>query len=277
MSVSGWRAFVVAVLGSSVIPPSLLSQADTSRIWISGVVLDPLRHPIEGAEIRIVAGNASTLSGPDGAFRFSTSRSSEVLLQVRRPGFQSQLLTLHESWKGTVLLEPGTYQLPDVQVTARYAKPVRYAGTTKYDDYFRRRRQGLGEFIDREEIDRRNPIHTTDILEGRPGIKVMQSVMTSTTLVAFARCNEYPPRINVYVDGHKLIPINGVVAGRTQSAFARSAKDPEIAGMVGEMLSRVNPAEVELMEIFRGPGELPPDFNDGNCGAVVIWTREGGR
>ena len=47
--------------------------------------------------------------------------------------------------------------------------------------------------------------------------------------------------------------------------------------IVGEMLSRVNPGDVELIEIFRGPGELPPEFNDGNCGAIAIWTRSGGQ
>ena len=43
------------------------------------------------------------------------------------------------------------------------------------------------------------------------------------------------------------------------------------------MLSRINPRDIELIEIFRGPGELPPEFNDGNCGAIMIWTKEGGR
>ena len=43
-----------------------------------------------------------------------------------------------------MLLEPGKFELPEIEVTARYAKPARYAGTNKYDDYFRRRRIGFG-------------------------------------------------------------------------------------------------------------------------------------
>jgi hypothetical protein len=54
-------------------------------------------------------------------------------------------------------------------------------------------------------------------------------------------------------------------------------RDPTVVGIVGEMLSRVNPSDIELVEIFRGPGELPGEFNDGNCGAISIWTRQGKR
>jgi len=65
-----------------------------------------------------------------------------VLLQLRRPGYRAQLLKLDGDWSGRVLLEPGVFELPEIKVTGRYAKPARYAGTTKYDDYFRRRRIG---------------------------------------------------------------------------------------------------------------------------------------
>jgi hypothetical protein len=44
---------------------------------------------------------------------------------------------------------------------------------------------------------------------------------------------------------------------------------------VGELLDRIKPSDIEMMEIFRGPSELPPEFNDGNCGAIAIWTRFG--
>src|SRR5262245_57483439 len=104
------RTFFATALCGAVIPASLPCQIDTTRVWISGVVVDPLRRPIEGAEIRIVASNTGTFSGSDGSFRLSANRSANVLLQVRRPGFQAQLLELHESWDGTVMLQPGTYQ-----------------------------------------------------------------------------------------------------------------------------------------------------------------------
>ena len=83
-------------------------------------------------------------------------------------------------------------------------------------------------------------------------------------VVYFSRCNENPPRINVYVDGHKLQP-------------PIAPPKAEVRRIVGDMLSRINPGDIEMMEIFRGPGELPGEFNDGNCGAIAIWTRSGSR
>jgi hypothetical protein len=174
-------------------------------------------------------------------------------------------------------LEPGAYQLSDVQVTSRFAKPAEYSATTKYDDYFRRRRTGIGQFVDHEEIERKQPLHTVEILEGRAGIKVTETSMHGI-LVIFARCNEYPPKINVYVDGHKLIPERADLVSNPLVPWGSSPKkDPVLLGIVGEMLARINPSDVEFVEIFRGPGELPAEFNDGNCGAISVWTRQGKR
>jgi len=50
---------------------------------------------------------------------------------------------------------------------------------------------------------------------------------------------------------------------------------PDSNGKVGKILERISPSDIEMMEIFRGPGELPGEFNNGNCGAISIWTRQG--
>ena len=265
---------------------SLAAQADTGRIMIAGTVIDPLRNPIEGAEIRIVGGGPSVLSSPAGTFRIFVPRSKQILVQVRRPGYRAELLVLDREWSGTVLLQPGVFELPEIKVTARYAKPAKYAGTAKYDDYFRRRRIGFGQFISREDIERRNPFRTIEILQGQAGIRtsIHPPGAADGSVVAFARCNEYPPKINVYIDGRKLM---GQASASAESILQRmqsvSFSDDALAGQrrimaaVGEMLDRIPPGDIELIEIFRGPGELPGEFNDGNCGAISIWTRWAGR
>jgi hypothetical protein len=269
---------------------SLAAQADTGRIMIAGTVLDPLRNPIEGAEIRIVGGGPSALSSPAGTFRIFAPRAKQILVQVRRPGYRAELLVLDREWSGTVLLHPGVFELPEIKVTARYAKPAKYAGTARYDDYFRRRRIGFGQFISREDIERRNPFRTIDILQAQPGIRtsIHPPGAAYGSVVAFARCNEYPPKINVYIDGRKLMPEGAFSTnGPTESPLAfisrRDHSEDELSnrrriyGSVGEMLDRIPPGDIELIEIFRGPGELPGEFNDGNCGAISIWTRWAGR
>jgi hypothetical protein len=273
---------------ASLAATQLLASQDTSRVVISGTVVDPLGTPIEGAEVLVSGMAKSAFSTSEGRFRLEIPKTPVILVQIRRPGYSAQLIKLAGSWNGTVLLQPGTFRLPDVQVTARYAKPAEYAATSKYDDFFRRRRLGLGDFLDHDEIERRSPSSTAQILEARPGIKVSihPAGVPQGTVISFSRCNEYPPRINVYVDGRKLIPEAGtqLVANEAASSFndsrERQAENEQtidkryrLRSMVGELLGRINPRDIEMMEIFRGPGELPAEFNDGNCGAIAIWTR----
>lgn len=283
------RPLVVFALQLATIAPQVNAlQADSGVSLISGVVVDPLRRPVEGAEVRIAKTSLSTLTLTNGSFRLTASTGDPVLVLVRRPGYKGQLLSIRAPWTGTVQLSPGVFELPEVQVTARYAKPSDYAGTTRYDDFFRRRRLGLGQFIDRAEIDRRSPTRAVEILQGRAGIRVdLRPVGASGgTIVAFSRCNEFPPKINVYVDGRRQMPEGSVLRmaegapaaprGRTGSGEtdAVEAARREARAMVGSMLDRIPIGDIELIEVFRGPGELPPEFNEGNCGAISVWTRQ---
>jgi hypothetical protein len=256
-------ALLLAALSA---PTILVAQADTARVVISGTVVDPSRRPIEGAEVTILGQNQVATTAANGSFRLLGPASGDILLRVRRPGWNAMLLRMTGAWDGTVVLTPGVFTLPDLKVNANLAKPSRYAGTNKYDGFFQRRRQGLGLFITRDEIDRRVPLYTADLLQARAGIKASITPAGVGSMIYFARCNErrlgsraaITPRITVYIDGAKQYPEFG-------SPFN------------GELLERVSTRDIEMIEVFRGPGELPPEFNDGNCGAIVIWTRQGGR
>jgi hypothetical protein len=37
----------------------------------------------------------------------------------------------------------------------------------------------------------------------------------------------------------------------------------------------INPENIEAIEVYRGPSEVPPMYNDDRaaCGVVLIWTR----
>jgi carboxypeptidase family protein/TonB-dependent receptor-like protein len=261
---------------------SLAAQTDSARVVLTGRVVDPLGNPVEGAEVRVVGTTQSGMTSATGTFRLLVSRGN-LLVHVRRPGYNQQLLTVPVTWSGDILLTLGAVQLPNVAVDARYAKPARYSRTSKYDEVFQRQRLGLGQVISRAEIDQRAAQETAQLLEGRAGIRVR--IGSEGTFVAFSRCNEYPPKINVYVDGRKLSPaLTTMGTGDGESILGFMARQPdqkeidhrrEVRMSVGEMLFRITPSDIEMVEIFRGPSELPPQFNDGNCGAIAIWTRQG--
>jgi outer membrane cobalamin receptor len=149
--------------------------------------------------------------------------------------------------------------LPEITVEAdRFAKPPRYAATTKYDDFFRRRKSGFGTFITREAIEKMNAFHTHEIIRNIPGVRVSSmSGDPETVRVSFVRCNGGRSNVAVYIDGQRLIPRGE----RGQS------------GDVAEMLSRISAPQIEMMEVYRGTAEVPGELSEDACAAVVIWTR----
>jgi outer membrane receptor protein involved in Fe transport len=46
-----------------------------------------------------------------------------------------------------------------------------------------------------------------------------------------------------------------------------------VPGDPGDALSMINAADVEGIEVYRGPSELPAEFMSDDCAAIVIWTR----
>jgi len=270
---------VLTGLALSVVTATILSaQTDTSQIRISGTVIDPGNRPVAGAEVRLVATGQSAFTSDSGRFLLRVPRSKDMVLAVRRPGYRGQLIRFTEDWDGKVLLVPGPVQLPDIKVAAKYAKPAEYAGTTKYDDYFFRWRKGFGIFLDRNAIERRGALQTAQLLEGLAGVHVDIRGMGPAGAIWFSRCDEFPPKIDIYIDGRRLYAAQPSTGGGQSVLSQRPSPDaPESArvanAVVAQMLERIPPSDIEMMEIFRGPGELPGEFNNGNCGAISIWTR----
>ena len=149
--------------------------------------------------------------------------------------------------------------LPEITVEAdRFAKPPRYSATTKYDDFFRRRKAGFGTFITREAIEKMNAFHTHEIIRNIPGVRVSSmSGDPETVRVNFVRCSGGRSNVAVYIDGQRLIPR----VGRGQG------------GDLAEMLSRISAPQIEMMEVYRGTAEVPGELSEDACAAVVIWTR----
>lgn len=273
-----YRLGVLLPLLSAQLPAQ---QPDTTMSSISGVVVNTLRAPIEGAEIGVPGTSMTTFSSATGNFLLRVPVLAELLVRIRRPGYKSQLLKLRPPWSGTIELQQGVFELPEIKVTARNAKPAEYASTTKYDDFFRRRRQGFGLFIDRSDIERRAPTRVAELLQGRAGVRVdlRMSGANGGTIIRFARCSEFPPKINIYIDGRRQMPDGKVMMAASASGDREGEAETkrEAQAMVGTMLDRIAIGDIELIEVFRGPGELPPEFNEGNCGAIAVWTRQGGR
>jgi Carboxypeptidase regulatory-like domain/TonB-dependent Receptor Plug Domain len=140
-------------------------------------------------------------------------------------------------------------QLDEISIDAVVGQ--RYLETA---GFYRRRANGLGRFLDREAIENRLPVsvQATDLLRGIPGIRIIpsqyageaQRIQVTIVPSALKLCDA--PRI--FVDGYLISgPIDEFVAAQ----------------------------DVEGIEVFRRPAEVPPEYGGGDtgCGVVLFWTR----
>jgi hypothetical protein len=138
---------------------------------------------------------------------------------------------------------PDTIYLPPVLVTANASPSAgRLAGLAA-----RRQRSAGGQFITRDDIDKRHPIKVTDLLTSVPGIRLVPSLFGDDVLTSEG-C-----RPAIYLDGVRF-------------------------PLMGEKLDDiVQPQDIEAMEVYPHAAEVPVEFMSPGqqCGAIAIWTRSG--
>jgi hypothetical protein len=242
-----------------------LQAAGPPRLTLGGTIIDQQSGgPVDGVAVWLNGGPVGQTEA-DGSFDVSPT---EVFwganeLELRRIGYMPLSLRF---WvvqpEADMVFEQFTIQalpimLPEVVVLGErtiYASP-RFAG------FYRRLRGGLGVYITQQDVAAMNATFFSDVLRTVPGLVVGPSGqlgdLNITTLRGLGRCDT--PMI--YLDGNR---IDNVVRDLDLDAW-------------------VHPDEIIGIEVYRGPSELPVEFNqqtrttDGRlfevgCGAIVIWT-----
>jgi hypothetical protein len=221
------------------------AQAPLART-LAGVVTDTARRPIPGVEVGVLDGKViarNMRTGDNGRFEFRYVPRGKVSVMVRRLGFQPRVYTVQIREGATraflpVVLEPMPAELEKVIVMARVAE----SGGRLKDFYERMSRNPWGSYVDREQIERRNPTWTSDMLRMVPGVQVL-STRFGHNAVRLRGC-----RPTVWLDGVAL----------------RNVEVDEI----------VFPFDIAGIEVYRSSAGMPPEFNDlTGCGAIIVWTR----
>jgi hypothetical protein len=247
----GWRSRVHAtcltLLAASMALGAGVSDAQESRgRTLAGIVTDTARNPIAAVEIGLLDGRviARTLrTRDDGRFELADLPPGKTSILVRRIGYQPRTYTVQIRAGATraflpVVLEAMPTELEKVIVMARIAES---RGRLR-EFYERKSRSGWGSFIDREQIERRNPVRMSDMLRTMPGVRVF-TTRNGRNLVRLRGCAP-----TLWLDGMAL----------------RGTEVDDV----------VFPRDVAGVEVYRGSAGTPVQFMDMNgCGAIVVWTR----
>lgn len=218
-----------------------------------GRVTDSAGVPVPFAAVAILSANLRVTADSNGRFRFERVPAGPQAVAVRAFGWKPILfmITMGEGEEQTfqVGLERAPQLMPELIAKGRRsAKPPEYAFTTRYDGFFHRRRVRSGTFRVRgESIWLDTASRTADMLRGIPGVRVATSGVLSS--VSFLGCHG---KVAVWIDG------------------ARVMTDDH-----NDALDFVAPSDVEMVEVYRRAGQIPAEFLEDACAAVVIWTRVG--
>jgi hypothetical protein len=221
-------------------------------------VVDQTRHLVPGVAVFVNNDQVRLATNREGIFQIDVLPSDSTI-GFRRIGYRPLLVTIDPlpPMNDTLLIELQAIpiQLGEVTVSARPTKPLRYAGTTKYDEVFLRHSVGLGTLITNDDIRQRFGLRTYELLGGIPGVQMWNG---PPKRIRFARCQD-PGGISVFVDGALQL---------TYDSTMGMGEEPVV-----EMLSRIDPTDIEMIEVFRGVAEIPGVFHWNGCAVIAVWTR----
>ncbi|MBV9111113.1 MAG: carboxypeptidase regulatory-like domain-containing protein, partial [Gemmatimonadetes bacterium] len=159
------------------------------------------------------------------------------------------------------------------------------------EGFERRRRGGRGIFLSRADVERRHAARLEDLFRGIPGLQVVGEGAGGR--VVFPGSRSAPPGGEMRRaaplgdrprDGRETRDARDVGGARESAAPASDANACAVQFYLdgvytptedGRISDRVRLEEVEAVEVYRGPSELPPEFrrSGADCGVIVVWTR----
>jgi hypothetical protein len=236
---------LVPLLALIALPKGVSGAQDARARTLAGIVTDTARNPIVAAEVGLLEGRTITRTlrtRGDGRFEFGDLPPGKTSIVVRRLGYQPRTYTIRIREGATraflpVVLDPMPTELEKVIVMARVA-----ASRGRLREFYERKsRNAWGSFIDREQIERRNPTWVSDMLRMIPGVHVL--TRGGRNIVRLRGCAP-----TIWLDGMPL----------------RGAEIDEV----------VLPFDVAGIEVYRSQAGMPVQFtNMSSCGAIVVWTR----
>jgi hypothetical protein len=205
-------------------------------------------RPLVGAAVSLASGPGGTqgigtrVTGSDGTFLFRRVPPGSYRLRVTLIGYSEISDTLPVPSDSDLDLSLPMSVSP-IELEALVVVSER-RGPWFLEDFQQRRKTRFGAFFDREDIEQRQPMVTSDLFRMVPGARVSPSGPFGQTVRLRGGC-----RPALWVDGLPLVTVEGM--------------DDILPVM-----------DLEAVEVYHGVN-MPVQFGSNSCGAIVVWTRRG--
>jgi TonB-linked SusC/RagA family outer membrane protein len=228
-------------------------QADS----ISGTVTDTRGRPVQGARVLVVGTSTTALTDPRGRFRLTGVGGTDRTVRVTAIGYQAQSRTIGA---GSATL---AFTLSELSVNLDEVVVTGTAGTVE--------RRAVGNAI--TKIDARGTLErapVTDVSQLMNG-RASNVVLTANSGMAGAGTKvNIRGRNSLALTGAPLVYVDGIRMDAAQ------ASGPAIQGAnVVSRLNDINPADIESIEIIKGPAAATLYGTEASNGVIQIITKSG--
>ncbi len=252
-------------------PDDLAGVAASPVYTLAGRVVNVASGvPVTGAEITVAG--TKMQSDSVGRFTLTATTRDSILVNIRKIGFVAANFGGVFSENTEQPITFGLRPIAPVLDTITVRRAVGLLATRGFDE---RRRNGIGSFLNRAQLESHGPRQLGEILAGAFGARLVR-MSNGQAALASSRGGA---------------GLGGKSRGGDPSDFLRGAKRAcytqvfvdgvrVFAPAEGAPLFDVNsldPTEIEAVEYYRGPAETPVRFAtpDSECGTLVVWTRIG--
>lgn len=190
-------------------------------------------------------------------------------LSARKIGYRAEAIAVSVEdgvrIEQTIELARSVQVLDTVLSRTAAIKPEPYRTTRRFDEFFQSKARGVGHFYTREQLDSLGSTTFAGTVARIPGVRV--AVQADGVHVHFARCQ-----------GALMIADAAGTMGRTgaDDLLALIIDGTRVSqDVVGSTLASLRLSDIEAIEVYGGPAELPLEVMGNACGAIYVWTRFG--
>lgn len=221
-------------------------QVDSTAVLTGRVLFASSLQPAVRANVFLKIRGRGAVTDSAGSFRIEGLDPGPDTLAIHYPGHRPNSVTIDlepgRAIRMTLLLSERVFEVADIQVEVRQITP----GEERLQ---RRMKAGHGAFITRKEIEEKSPGLASDLFRGIPRVEVEPYRFGHQTVLIGRGTLVCQP--DYFVDGFHV-------------------RDFQIDDLSVD--------EIETIEVYRGPSEIPTQFrgDTNRCGVIVVWTRSAG-